>query len=82
MKLIQCCRVIGVAALCFQALSAQAQPGTDGGGSLLGTIRDPSGAAIIGAHLRLKDRTGQVKDTQTDREGAYHFSRCVPGTIR
>jgi iron complex outermembrane receptor protein len=79
MKLIQCCRVIGVAALFSQALSAQAKLGNDGGGSLLGTIRDPSGAAIIGAHLRLKDRTGQVKDTQTDREGAYRFSPLSAG---
>jgi outer membrane receptor for monomeric catechols len=42
--------------------------GNDGKGSLLGTVRDPSGAAIVGAHVALKDPSGHVRDTQTDRQ--------------
>ena len=44
-----------------------------------GTVRDPSGAAIVGAHLVLKDEAGKVRDAQTDREGAYHFSTLQAG---
>ena len=79
MKLIQRCRMIGAAALFLQALCAQTQPGTNGQGSLLGTVRDPSGAAIVGAHVVLKDQGGHVKNTQTDREGAYRFSPLGAG---
>ncbi len=79
MKLIQRCRMIGAAALFLQALCAQTQPGTNGQGSLLGTVRDPSGAAIVGAHVVLKDQGGHVKNTQTDRQGAYRFSPLGAG---
>ena len=79
MKLILCGCLIGAAALFSPGLWAQTQPGTDVGGSLLGTVRDPSGAAIAGAHVVLKDEAGKVRDTQTDREGGYHFSTLPAG---
>ena len=81
MKLFQFCRIVGAAMLFFQPLWAQTQPDTDGEGSLLGTVRDPSGAAIVGAHLAIRDEMGNVRDTQTDREGAYHFSTLSAGTL-
>ncbi len=74
--------MIGAATLFFPGLWAQTQPRTDVEGSLSGTVRDPSGAAIVGAHVVLKDEAGKARDAQTDREGAYHFRRCAPGTTR
>lgn len=74
MKFIQCCCMIGAATLFSPALWAQTQPAADGGSSLLGTVRDPSGAAIVGAQVVLKDEAGKVREAQSDREGAYRFS--------
>ena len=76
-KLVKCCCLIGTGMLLSHALSAQTQ--TKGESSLSGTVRDPSGAAIIGAHLVLKDEAGKARDAQTDRAGAYHFSLLRAG---
>ncbi len=78
-KFIQCCCMIGAATLFSPALWGQTQPAADAGSSLLGTVRDPSGAAIVGAHLALKDEAGKVREAQTDREGAYRFSMLQAG---
>jgi iron complex outermembrane receptor protein len=78
-KFIQCCCMIGAATLFSPRLWAQAQPGAGGESGLSGTVRDPSGAAIGGAHLALRDEAGKVRDTQTDREGAYRFSALRAG---
>ncbi len=79
MKIFQACRMIGAAALCLHALWAQTQPGADGESRLTGFVRDPSGAAIVGGHVVLKDHAGHVKETKTDRQGAYHFSPLMAG---
>lgn len=78
-KFIQCCCIIGPATLFSHALLGQTQPGTGGEDRLFGTVRDPSGAAIVGAHVVLKDDAGKVRDTRTDREGAYQFSPLRAG---
>jgi iron complex outermembrane receptor protein len=78
-KLIQCCCMIGAATLFSHALWGQTQPATDGGGSLFGTVRDSSGAAILGARLALEDEAGKVREARTDREGAYRFSTLRAG---
>ena len=79
LKFIHCCCLIGAATMLSPGLWAQTPPGTDGGGTLLGTVRDPSGAAIVGAHLALKDEVGKVRDAQTGPEGTYHFSTLGAG---
>jgi hypothetical protein len=78
-KSIQSCCMIGAATLFSHALWGQTQPGTGGEGRLFGTVRDPSGAAIVGAHVVLKDEAGKAREAQTDREGAYHFSTLQAG---
>ncbi len=78
-KFIQRCCMIGAATLFSHALWAQTQPGTGGEGSLIGTVCDPSGAAILGARLALKDEAGKVREARTDREGAYRFSTLRAG---
>jgi len=75
------CRV-ALAILFSHALCAQAQSGAGVESSLSGTVRDPSGAAIVGAHLLLKEDAGKVRNAQTDREGAYHFQPLRPGITR
>lgn len=43
-------------------------------GSLSGTVADPSGAAIAGAEVRLRDRSsGAERSTSTDHEGRFRF---------
>ncbi len=76
-KFVRCCWLIGTATLVSHTLSAQAPPNSEG--SLSGTVRDPSGAAIVGAHVALKDDAGKAREAQTDRAGAYHFSALLVG---
>lgn len=78
-KLIKCGYLAAATILLSHALFAQTQSGASAEGSLSGSVRDPSGAAIVGAHLVLKDEAGKVRDAQTDREGGYHFSTLQAG---
>jgi len=70
---------VGLAILFSHALWAQTHSDAAGEGSLLGTVRDPSGAVVVGAHLLLKDEAGKVRSADTDREGAYHFLTLQAG---
>jgi hypothetical protein len=48
--------------------------------SLAGAITDPSGAAVVGAKVSLRNlSTGSRRLTVSDIQGAYHFSLLVPG---
>jgi len=76
---IQCLYQVGATILFSHALWAQTQSGAGGQGSLLGTVRDPSGAFVVGAHLLLKDEAGNVRSVETDRDGTYHFSTLRAG---
>lgn len=66
------------ALLAFSANITQAQEIT---GGIEGTVTDPSGAAVPGAHLTL---TGAnlvgSKEADTDAKGYYHFTNVPPGT--
>jgi len=58
---------------CFAQYSANVQ----------GTVLDPAGAAVSGAHLQLVNlSTGQVKSQVTDATGTYHFVSLAPGDYR
>ena len=49
-------------------------------GSLTGSVRDASGAAMPGVRTVLKNSaTGQNRETSTDESGAYAFSTLLPG---
>ena len=46
----------------------------DVGGAILGTVTDPSGAAVPGARVTLRNPdTGLVRNTTTDSTGSYEF---------
>jgi len=52
-------------------------------GSVVGTIMDPSGAALRGASVTLTNAaTGERRQTQSSGEGDYQFLNLVPGTYR
>jgi hypothetical protein len=50
-------------------------------GSLTGTVTDPSGAAVVGAHVSATaDQTGVKQVTVTNSSGIYRFSNMLPAT--
>ena len=50
-------------------------------GSIVGVVRDPSGAAIAGATVTLKsDATGVTRIVSTNEDGGYQFAAVIPGT--
>jgi len=79
LRLFRWCCMIGAATLLSHALCGQTQPGTGGEDRLFGTVRDPSGAAIVGARVVLKDDAGKTREAQTDQEGAFRFSTLQVG---
>jgi hypothetical protein len=50
-------------------------------GSIVGVVRDPSGAAIAGATVTLKNNaTSVTRVVTTNEEGGYQFAAIIPGT--
>jgi hypothetical protein len=48
--------------------------------SLTGTVTDPSGAVVPGAHVRLaRAATGAVRTATTGADGSYEFNQILPG---
>lgn len=67
-----------LAALLFVAGSAKAQ--TAGTGTISGAVRDPSGAAITGATVDVRDTdTGIEREVMTDDDGLYYTPFLQPG---
>ena len=66
--------------ICVFALFSALLFGQSDTASLAGTVSDPSGAAVSGAKVSLRNlSTGSRRLTVTDVQGAYHFSLLVPG---
>jgi Carboxypeptidase regulatory-like domain len=54
-----------------------------GNGTLKGTVNDPSGAAVVGAQVKLIGPDGQVADTDTtDDQGQYELDDEPAGTYQ
>jgi hypothetical protein len=52
-------------------------------GSIVGTVNDPSGAALSGATVALTNTaTGDRRAVVTQSDGSYRFINLVPGTYR
>jgi hypothetical protein len=48
---------------------------TGSSGTIEGVVKDPSGAAVVGATVEIKDPvSGYLKTTNTNSEGAFRFS--------
>jgi len=59
------------------------EPGEGGGssGSLTGTLKDPNGAIVAGAHVTITNTTtNQSFEITTDNEGVYRAQNLPPGT--
>ena len=49
-------------------------------GDVAGIVIDPSGATVPDATVSLKDETkGNTQETNTNKDGGYHFSLLTPG---
>jgi Carboxypeptidase regulatory-like domain len=49
-------------------------------GDVAGVVTDPSGANVPDATVSLKDETkGNTQETNTNKDGVYHFSLLTPG---
>ena len=70
--------LIAMAALVAFASAVSAQVT---GGALTGTVRDPNGAAVVGATVSLKDKSrGLDFNAQTTGAGSYQFTNVPTGT--
>ena len=63
--------------LCGAAVSAR-----QADGSLHGQVKDPVGAVVVNASVKLVDASGRERQTVTNREGAYLFEQLAPGNYR
>lgn len=69
--------------LCFVLVSCALVYAQFTDGDIAGTITDPSGAAIAGAAVTVKNlQTGHVDNTQTDKIGYYHLQHLPPGAYQ
>ena len=67
---VLCAAMLCLALPCFAQYSANVQ----------GTVLDPAGAAVSGAHLQLINQsTGQTKAGVSDATGGYRFISLAPG---
>jgi hypothetical protein len=73
--------VLGIFALAliFCASSGQAQ---NNGGTLRGTVTDPSGGAVVGATVTVTSSGGQATTATSNNTGAYEIRGLAPGTYQ
>ena len=73
--LVACCMVLGLGT---PRASAQAVYG-----SILGTVTDPQGAAVVGAKVTVTSTTKNTSDeTTTNESGNYTVTHLIPDTYR
>src|ERR1700735_1474008 len=66
-----------VAVFAAPQLSAQSQTT----GDVTGVVTDQSGASVPDAKVALKDNSkGSTQDTQSNKDGVYHFYLLTPGS--
>jgi len=71
---------MSLAALLFLVYAVPAR-GQSTFGSILGTVKDPSGDVVPGATVMLTNRgTSAVRTLSTDQGGSYSFVNIDPGT--
>ena len=70
---------LALAALALLPLAAFAQYSAN----MQGTVQDPSGAGVSGAHLHLTNiSTGQESSAVSDASGNYRFLSLAPGRYK
>src|SRR5947209_2258694 len=54
-----------------------------GGGSIVGTVKDPSGAPVVGAKIQAHhEETNEERVVTSNQEGYYEFPLLAPGHYR
>jgi outer membrane receptor protein involved in Fe transport len=72
--------VLAVALIAMSAFSQQSRAQTQTTGDVTGVITDQSGAIVPDAKVSLKDNAkGATQDTQTGKDGVFHFYLLQPG---
>ena len=72
--------LIALIAVVFCSIPTRAQVA---GGTILGTVSDPSGAVITNAEITIKDRaTGVVHSVTSNSAGFYTVPNLSPGQYR
>ncbi len=67
------------AACIVAAAGACAAQGVGAGGSIGGTVSDPSGAVVAGASVEVQNVNTHIdRTTKTDESGAFHFPNLAP----
>ena len=70
-----------LAVMCALLLLVASAPAQETTGGLEGTVTDPSGAVVPGAHISLTGTTlVGTKEGSTDSSGYYRFANLPPGT--
>ena len=72
------CTIIVILSFCLGLAQAQVSTGT-----VVGTIRDASGGAIVGVRVSVTETSkGTVQTTATDQNGDYNVQFLIPGVYR
>jgi hypothetical protein len=72
--------LLSTSLLLLAVTAAHAQVTT---GTILGTVTDPSGAAIVGANVTVTDiDKGTVVTRKTDETGSFQFPFLIPGNYK
>lgn len=50
--------------------------------SMTGTVVDPTGAAVAGASVAVRDRDGRTRQAETDTQGRFTVAGVPPGQVR
>src|SRR5437899_354664 len=70
-----------IALIVLLLCAAQSALGQLDAGSIIGTLRDPSGAVIVGATVTIRNvATGVTNVLKTNSEGTYQALALIPGT--
>ncbi len=73
-------RTIAAAALCLAAFHGMSEAADDAG--LSGTVTDPTGGVVAGAHVALFNRVGLVEERTTGKRGEFAFDMPIANTDR
>jgi hypothetical protein len=72
----KCVLILGMAMAWLAPVEAQ-----EAGGTIVGTVMDPSGAAVASANVKIKNvATGVERNSTTNVDGVYTAPNLIPGT--
>jgi hypothetical protein len=75
------CVLVVLTVFCWLGWAGRAHAQTASSASVVGTVTDPSGAAVAGARVELKNTaTGAITVMTTNQAGEYVFPHVMPGT--